>query len=98
MVMGQFVDDASLSEIMKACVEAGKAVGLGRFTFTICYTEETDRLEGYIVHWFRPALYAFEDCRAVGQPGTARDCITQLAAYVATFEATREALPEVWQP
>lgn len=96
--MTDAADDISLSEIIKACTDAGKATGVGRFTFTIQYSEETDTVVGYITHWFRPTPYAFEDCRAVGRPGSARECIRCLREYVEAFAASREALPEVWTP
>lgn len=62
----------------------------GRFALTL--TLQPDE-ECYIIHWFRPTPYAFEDCRMVAR-GTVAQCVADLEAYVAANSRPGDSSPE----
>jgi hypothetical protein len=83
----------TLKELFLECFKAGEAIGIGRFAFTIQYSPEKKRLEGYITHWYHKNQWSlFEDVKAISPPGppaSVRDCINELKRYVDTFDVTR---------
>jgi hypothetical protein len=63
----------------------------GRFSFAIDQSSPLDTIKNkgrcYIMHWFRPTPYAFEDCKSIGS-GSLSDCMDALEDYVVRYPRT----------
>lgn len=82
----------TLEDIQRHLREAHARIGFeGRFAFSIDQSSPINPVKGhggcYILHWFRPSPYAFEDCKSIGS-GSLDDCLTGLEDYVSRYPKT----------
>lgn len=75
--------EPTIGEI-KARVEAAldRMGNVGRFAFSYNIGDTSHAC--YVLHWFRPDPYAFEDCKKVGS-GTVEQCLAAVDRYADEF-------------